>query len=255
MRRLSSLTLALSATLAMALAPAAMAADCPGADLKPAADNMDQVEGATLCLINAERAAEGLPALVEQGQLSKASIAFSQLMVDEHFFAHVSPAGVALTARLQASGYLDQPGARTIGENIAWGESYLASPANIVKAWMDSPPHRANILSNDFSEIGLGIVTGVPLSANPGATYTTDFGRRSPAQDDAQDAVEVTADDPSSDVEAAAPKRSASKRSQPSSTHRAAKRASKHAKSRGKRTKRASRRGLSMRALRATVAA
>ena len=67
MRRLSSLALTLSATLALASAPAAMAADCPGADLRPASDNIDQVEAATLCLINAERAAAGLPALVEQG--------------------------------------------------------------------------------------------------------------------------------------------------------------------------------------------
>jgi uncharacterized protein YkwD len=180
MLRLPSLALTLSATLALASAPAAMAADCPGADLRPAADNIAQVEGATLCLINAERAAQGLPALAEQGQLSKASVAFSQLMVDEHFFAHVSPDGIELTERVRATGYLDQPGSWTLGENIAWGESYLASPGHIVDAWMNSPPHRANILSKDFSDIGLGIVTGVPLSSNLGATYTTDFGRRTP---------------------------------------------------------------------------
>ena len=158
---------------------------------------------ATLCLINNERAAEGLPALKEQAQLTQASTAYSQLMVDQHFFAHVTPSGVALTARLQASGYLAQPGAWTIGENIAWGESFLASPTNIVKAWMDSPPHRENILSNDFDEIGLGIVSGVPTSDNAGATYTTDFGRRTPAAADDQ-AEEVVADDTSSDGEPAA---------------------------------------------------
>jgi uncharacterized protein YkwD len=250
MRRLSALSLALSATLALAFAPAASAADCPGADLRPAADNMDQVEAATLCLLNNERADEGLPALVEQGQLSKASAAFSQLMVDEHFFAHVSPEGVALQARIQATGYLDTPGSWTIGENIAWGESYLASPANIVTAWMNSPPHRANILSNEFSEIGLGIVVGVPTSSNPGATYTTDFGRRTPVADDSQDSEEVVADDPTSDVEAASTTRRTASRPHRGSARRSVKRAGKRAK----KAKRSARRGYSMRAIRATVA-
>jgi uncharacterized protein YkwD len=255
MRRLSSFALTLSVTFALACAPAAMAADCPGADLRPAADNISQVEAATLCLINAERAAEGLPALVEQGQLSKASVDFSQLMVDEHFFAHVSPDGIELTERIRATGYLDQPGSWTLGENIAWGESYLASPANIVDAWMNSPPHRANILSKDFSDIGLGIVAAVPLSQNLGATYTTDFGRRSPLQEDDGQASEevVVADDPVAEVEQAAPKKPAAKaeRKKKRTTRRVAKRASKRAK----RVKRASRRALSMRAIRATAAA
>jgi uncharacterized protein YkwD len=256
MLRLPSLVLALSAALALTSAPAAIAADCPGADLRPATDNIEQVEAATLCLINAERAAQGLPALAEQGQLSKASVAFSQLMVDEHFFAHVSPDGIELTERVRATGYLDQPGSWAIGENIAWGESFLASPANIVDAWMKSPPHRANILSKDFSDIGLGIVTGVPLSSNLGATYTTDFGRRAPLQDDEAAASEdAVADEPSTDTEAAAPKGPAAKaqRAKKRSSSRVAARAGLRAK-RAKRTKRAGRRGLSMRAIRATAA-
>jgi uncharacterized protein YkwD len=44
-------------------------------------------------------------------------------------------------------------------------------------AWMDSPPHRANILSSSFRAIGIGIALGTP-SGGAGATYTTDFGRR-----------------------------------------------------------------------------
>lgn len=177
MRRLPTLVLLL-ALAALAGPGPALAADCPGGDVRPAMDNVPQIAQTTLCLINAERAAEGLSPVAEQAQLTKASVDFSALMVSEHFFAHVSPDGSELTDRLTASGYLGHPGSWMVGENIAWGEAYLATPANIVKAWMNSPPHRANILNGDFEEIGLGIVPATPLTSNAGATYTTDFGRR-----------------------------------------------------------------------------
>ena len=43
---------------------------------------------------------------------------------------------------------------------------------------MNSPPHRANILSSSFRSIGIGIAYGTPVGGG-GGTYTTDFGRRS----------------------------------------------------------------------------
>lgn len=177
MRRLFPLVLLL-ALAALAGPASAGAAQCEGADVRPTADNLSLVAQSTLCLINAERAGAGLGALTEQAQLTKASTDFSALMVSEHFFAHVSPDGTELAERLTKAGYLGANGSWVVGENIAWGESYLASPAEIVKAWMNSPPHRANILNGDYEEIGLGIAIGTPSTPNPGATYTTDFGRR-----------------------------------------------------------------------------
>ena len=69
----------------------------------------------------------------------------------------------------------------SLGENIAWGGAALAEPAAIVRMWMHSPPHRANILSRRFREIGIGVAVGVPLrgARYRGATYTTDFGSHS----------------------------------------------------------------------------
>ena len=182
MRRLPTL-LAVLVVAALTAPSAALAGDCQGADARPAADNLPQIAQTTLCLLNAERAAKGLSAVSEQPQLTNASTAYSVLMVSEQFFAHVSPEGSELTDRLTDVGYLGNPGSWIVGENIAWGESYLATPGSIVKAWMDSPPHRANILSGDYSDIGLGIALGTPASANPGATYTTDFGHRQIAPD------------------------------------------------------------------------
>ena len=177
--------LILFATAATALClPAAAFGACTGIDVQPNAENLDQVSATTLCLINEQRTENGLGALGEQAQLTQASVDYAELMVDQQFFAHVAPDGSILTQRLTDAGYLGGDGAWIVGENIAWGESYLATPGAIVSAWMNSPGHRANILSPDYDEIGIGITTGVPTSANDGATYTTDFGHRELGDDD-----------------------------------------------------------------------
>jgi hypothetical protein len=46
----------------------------------------------------------------------------------------------------------------------------------MVQAWMASPGHRENLLSRDYTQIGLGIALGTPGAGADGATYTTDFG-------------------------------------------------------------------------------
>jgi uncharacterized protein YkwD len=177
MRR-TPLLAALVSIAALAGPPAAGASSCQGGDVRPAADNLPEIAQTTLCLINAERAQAGLPGVREQEQLTRASADFSAQMVAERFFAHDAPDGTTLTQRLNRAGYLGQPGSWLVGENIAWGESYLATPAAIVRAWMNSPPHKANILRVDYEEIGLGIALGTPRTPHPGATYTTDFGTR-----------------------------------------------------------------------------
>ena len=174
--------------------PAGAFAACSGAATQPNAANLDQIAATTLCLLNEQRADNGLPALSQQSELDQASADYSELMVDEQFFSHVSPAGSVLTQRLTDSGYLGGDGAWVVGENIAWGESYLGTPGAIVTAWMNSAGHRENILSSDYDEIGIGIAVGVPTSASDGATYTTDFGHRDGADDDAVVTGEEAAD-------------------------------------------------------------
>ena len=170
--------LLLIATLSAALlAPAAaQAADCPGADLVPDATNAAQVTDATLCLLNNERATAGLAPLNADPTLSSASSAYAGDMIARQFFAHESPDGGTLDQRLGAVGYRYE----IAGENIAWGEGPLSTPASIVNAWMHSEGHRTNILDGEFRQIGLGILPGVPRagSAFPGGTYVTDFGTR-----------------------------------------------------------------------------
>lgn len=133
---------------------------------------------AMLCLINRERLKRGLQLLTSQRRLFEASFRHSRAMVARGFFAHVEPGGVGLVTRLVRVRYLPKHG-WTVGENIAWGTGRMSTPRSIVRAWMHSTGHRANILNPAFREIGLGVHRGVPAPSRvAGGTFTTDFGFR-----------------------------------------------------------------------------
>ena len=164
---------AVSAIALSAPAPAA-AASCAGADANPASTSMTVVKRATVCLLNQQRRQHHLKKLRTNGRLSLASQRHANDMTRRKYFAHGNFVG-----RIKSARYLSGARSWTIGENLAWGADYLATPREIVKAWMNSPPHRHNILSGKFREIGIGVARGVPVRANyNGATYATDFGRR-----------------------------------------------------------------------------
>ena len=182
-RRLApALVTAVIAAAAIA-APAAQASGCAGANVLPALASVPTAKAATLCLLNGERAARGLRPLSANPALETAATAYSQAMVQQRFFDHVSPAGQTLDDRL-APYVASARGDWQIGENLAWGEGPLATPAAIVQTWMASPGHRDNILKATYEEIGVGIVTGSPVGSLPAisATYTTEFGASGAAQ-------------------------------------------------------------------------
>jgi uncharacterized protein YkwD len=172
------LALALAA-LALAAPAGASAAECPGVDVTPTDQGAPAAGQATLCLLNGERAAAGLSPLSENARLTGASQAYTDLMLAKSFFAHVTPDGVDVVTRLTDAGYLtDDLDGWAAGENLAWAQGVLATPRAIVKAWMESPGHRENILSREYAEIGIGVALGTPIAGPSGATYTTDFGQR-----------------------------------------------------------------------------
>ena len=101
-------------------------------------------------------------------------------MADNNYFSHDSRDGSSFLDRLRRVDYVPRYGAWTVGENIAWGSDSYATPKEIVRAWMHSPGHRANILDRSFREIGIGVVRGAPVGGvSHGATYATEFGARS----------------------------------------------------------------------------
>jgi uncharacterized protein YkwD len=179
-RLLPPLAAAAIAVCLLILPGAASAANrCPGAGAHPTAANAAQVRHATLCLLNRQRAAHGLPGLREQPSLAHAARSYAHLMVRERFFDHVSPSGSTMSQRVKRTRYLRGVRGWSLGENLAWGAGPNAAPASIVRAWMRSPGHRRNILDGTFREIGIGIVPGAPTGTPGGATYVNEFGRRS----------------------------------------------------------------------------
>ena len=164
---------AISAVALSAPAPAA-AGTCNGADANPASTSMKTVKHATICLLNQQRRQHGLKKLRLNGRLSLASQRHSNTMVSRKVFEHGNFVG-----RIKAARYLQGSGSWTVGENTAWGSGDLATAREIVQAWMNSPPHRHNILNRRFREIGIGLSRGAPVGGQQrAATYATDFGAR-----------------------------------------------------------------------------
>jgi uncharacterized protein YkwD len=186
-RTIAPTVIAALATVALHVSPAAAQAPatCPDADTVATPTNLPQLGAATLCLLNAERTTRGLTALRENPLLTQASQAYSEQMVGQQFFAHITPDGVNLAQRLRSVGYVTGA-AFVVGENLAWGIGGQSTPAGIVLGWMNSPSHRDNVLRPDFREIGIGVVFGLPVvpavpTVPATATYTTDFGVLPPA--------------------------------------------------------------------------
>jgi uncharacterized protein YkwD len=132
----------------------------------------------TLRLLNVERSKHGLRRLHLKKTLTTSARRYSRDMVRRNFFAHISPSGSTPAQRIRKTGYLRGARAWHTAENIAWGVGANASPEAIVRAWMNSPGHRANILDGDFRHIGIGIAAGAPGYPTNAATYTTHFGSR-----------------------------------------------------------------------------
>jgi uncharacterized protein YkwD len=139
------------------------------------------IERSVLCLLNRERARRSLRPLRRSPDLDRASRRHSRDMVRRGYFSHKRDGGPNFVERIRRTGYLDGVIRWTVGENIAFGGGSRSAPASLVKGWMASPGHKANILSRTFKEIGLGLATGSPYergASGPAVTITTDFGFR-----------------------------------------------------------------------------
>lgn len=113
--------------------------------------NQDQsFERRVIDLCNKERAQNGLSPLAEDSQLMSIAKLKSQDMASSNYFDHTSPRYGS------AFNMMDAYGVRysNAGENIAMGQQ---TPEDVVESWMNSSGHRANILSKDYTNIGVGV--------------------------------------------------------------------------------------------------
>lgn len=161
---------------ALAVPAGAAANSCANASTSPSNVTSRTAVRTTACLLNQERTSHGLRKVRLNGRLSKAAVRHARDMVRRHYFSHYSPSGATFLHRIKRAGYLRHARSWSAGENIAWGSGGLSTPRSIVRAWMNSPGHRANILNGRYREIGLGVVRGSPRGR--GATYVNTFGYR-----------------------------------------------------------------------------
>jgi uncharacterized protein YkwD len=145
-----------------------------------------RVERSVRCLLNLQRARAGLRPLRYDRCLDRAAERHARDMVRRHYFAHFSSTGRTLAQRARAAGYVPRRGTWRLGENLAWGAGRRASARAAVRGWMHSPPHRANVLTAGFRDIGVAVVRGAPVRPGPGAegqsapaTFVVEFGARS----------------------------------------------------------------------------
>ena len=149
-------------------------------DTNPRDLKQGQARGAIRCYLNRERTQRGLPRLQGHSGLTTAAQRHNDYMQKKDCFDHVCPGERDLAGRLSVVGYLIGGLTRwAYGENIAWGSGGHGTPKATVKAWMNSPGHRANILNGSFRDLGVSFTKGSPYNRRDDAgTYTTDFGLR-----------------------------------------------------------------------------
>lgn len=104
-------------------------------------------------LTNAERTKNGLNTLAQSPKLTQAAAAKGAHMLEEDYFAHISPSGVTPWFWMNKAGYAYQ----VAGENLAID---FVEAEDVVAAWLASPTHKENMLLPAYTETGVAVVTG-----------------------------------------------------------------------------------------------
>ncbi|MGW0662174.1 CAP domain-containing protein [Streptodolium elevatio] len=156
--------------------PSQPTSPAPPPPFPPASADITRFRSEVIALTNAERANHGMGSLSAEPHLTQAAQAHSDDMAARDYFDHASLDGRQPADRVRATGY----DYSRVAENIAAGQP---TPAEVVQGWMNSPGHRANILTPELTQIGIGIahggsyriywtqVFGTPLVRLPGVAY------------------------------------------------------------------------------------
>jgi len=122
-----------------------------------------------LQLTNKVRQENGLQPLIYNQQLVSAAEMKAQNMFAYNYWAHISPSGVTPWVFIQNSGYQYI----YAGENLARG---FSNANDAVNAWMASPSHRANVLSQHYQDVGFAIEEGTLTGEKNTVLIVEEFG-------------------------------------------------------------------------------
>jgi uncharacterized protein YkwD len=100
--------------------------------------------------INAERIRAGVAPLAADPRLASSASRIASDNAARQKLDHVGGDGSTFGCRIQAAGYRW----RSAGECLDFA---AATPAAVVRAWIDSPPHRSIVLSKYFAHVGVGV--------------------------------------------------------------------------------------------------
>ena len=129
-----------------------------------------------LRLLNERRAQSSLRPLTADDRLMRAANDRMRHMEEESYWAHQSPDGLSPFSWVTLRSYEF----RSVGENLACG---FDTARMLVEAWMESPGHRANILSNDYEDCGIAIIDGSTKGPANGKSIVMMFGtKKQPVQ-------------------------------------------------------------------------
>lgn len=152
-----------------------------GAGVSRRTATVQALESGVLVEINSIRREHGLAALRLSPKLSAAARQHSVEMATRGYFSHNSANGGTFDKRIIR--YYSSAGRRfwSVGENLLWSSPNVDA-AGALRMWMNSPPHRENLLTARWREIGL---SAVHVPSAPGAyggrevtIVTADFGVR-----------------------------------------------------------------------------
>jgi uncharacterized protein YkwD len=142
---------------------------------------MAALESSVVARMNVVRRSHGLRPLRLNRRLHAAAVFHSKDMGSRGYFEHDSIVGTPFWRRIER--FYPSRGYRswTVGENLLWGsDTYDATFA--VREWMASPPHRQNVLSREWREVGIGAVffgrAPGEYGGRPVTIVTADFGSR-----------------------------------------------------------------------------
>ena len=116
---------------------------------------VNYVESQMIHLINSIRSSRGLQLLNPNPILNSIARSRSQDMLNRNYFSHYAPEGENIFNILVENGIMYAMGAENLSQASppSWG-----SPEAVINSWMNSGPHRANLLNPHYGQLGLGVV-------------------------------------------------------------------------------------------------
>ncbi|MBI1877666.1 MAG: LysM peptidoglycan-binding domain-containing protein, partial [Chloroflexi bacterium] len=140
--------------------PAPVQVNRPTPPPMPPPPGLVEMEQQMIAGVNSEREAAGLPPYQVDPEIAQMALDHAQDMVVRGFFGHITPEGVTLRDRFEEIGIAN---VTNVGEDIQRNTRPAGETVQFALNWfMNSRPHRANILHPHHNRIGVGIVEGPP---------------------------------------------------------------------------------------------